>query len=528
MPDITPPPAPLRTNVGLLLAKPEATFNVDSVPAVGTDAFLVERIDFQVQPQVLRRNPYRRSLSAYRYKIGRKEVMVTFEHELKGSGVAGVEAKFATLLRGCGLAATTIANTANAVLGTPFFLCAEKNSTAAQGTTWAKTTAPTAGLGYGRYVVTCILGGPSLTAKLRVSGNPADVDNTILASEEFKAAVYGSNPTTTFVAGGTSSAPTYTVGGVPQAGDIITAIVGGISFHYELSGTDTTLTAATALAALIASDARFTGTSATGAVINITFTGLADGVVITSGTTAVVLGASGASLTPTFSGSLVAGDQWYIDVLRPGLHFTPVSSGQQSLTIYIYRDGNFHRVTGCMGSVRISGRAGEYLKGAFTFHGQWNDAGEATFPTSGVVFECSDPYQWEKAQVSLGAYSDMPVDNLTVDLNNTVVVRPDASKPDGYNGYFISGRAVRADIDPEAIGESKWRQWAHFAGSDVMTFHMRIGNGDANNSVYIMSNTAQISAMPYTDKNNLLYYNTSLEFSQEQDNGDDDIRFVFA
>lgn len=620
MPVVHPAVAPLRTQVGLILAKPELSFNTDSVPTVSEDAFLVEKIDYKVTPQVLRRNPQRRSLSAYRFKVGRKEAEVTFDHEVKGSGIAGLEAKFATLLRGCGFAMTTVPDTLAGTVGIPFFLCAEANSVAAQALTWVRTAA--VGLSpkacYGRYNITCILGGASATAKLRVSGNPADIDNTILASEEFQAAVYGVNPTTTLVASGTPTAPIFTVGGTAKTDDILCAIVGGIPFYYKLTSTDTLATAAAGLAALIALDARFvgtndadgthreviaavinnpgtggtpgavtlTGTTGTGtkfqatgvintagvltgplvvtvpgfytadptsltgepvtggglagatvdltmmgtgtAIINIIFVGLALGVAVTSGATAVVLGRSLASVTPTWTGSLVAGDAWKEDLLRPGIHATPISQDQQTLTIYVYRDGNFHKITGCMGSCKITGKAGEYLRGSFTFKGQFFEAAEAAFPSTGVRFECTDPFQWEEAQVDLHTYSEMPAENITIDLMNTVVIRPDASHSDGYNGWFISGRDIKCDIDPEAIGEAKWRQWYHFSNSTIMTFHCRVGDGVAHNTVYFMSNTAQMAGTNYVDKNTLLYYNTSLEFSQEQDNGDDDFRIVFA
>lgn len=530
MPDIVPPVRPVRTQVGLILAKVETTNNVDALPTIAADAFLVENINYQVTPQVLRRNPQRRSLGNFRYRTGRKTATVTFRHEVKGSGCDNDDAKFATLLRGCGFALTTVPNTTSGVLQAPFIIGGECASAAALAATWAKTANVTAGKGYGRYRISVILGGASATAKMRVSGNPMDLDNTILSSEDFRATVMSENPTTTMVfAPDGSGGGTYTVAGTPKAGDILVAVIGGISFYYKLSGSDTPTTAAAALAAIIAADARFAGTANVAGVITLTLaTPAVAGVVITSGTTAVAMGASGATYTPTWTGSLAATDGWHVDLFRPGLHATPVTDGQETMTIYVYRDGNFHKVTACMGSCRITGRAGEYIQGEFTFMGQYIDATEATFPTTGVHFEQSDPFQWERAQVVMGDYSDLPVDQLTVNLQNTVTMRPNASFPDGYNGFIITARDFNAEISPEAIGEAKWAQWRHFVNADVMTFGLRIGNGVLNNTVYIMSNTSQLTANNYQDQNTLQYYQTTLSFSTEQTNGDDEIRLVFA
>lgn len=527
MPTVNPPVRPIRTNVGLILAKVESTFNVDALPDIINDAFLVENMNYRVNPNVLRRNPQRPSLGNFRYKVGRKTVEVTFRHELKGSGCDNDDPKVATLLRGCGMALTTVPNTTSAVLQAPFILGGECASAPALAATFAKTTNVTA-IGYGRYKITVIKSGATTVARLRVSGNPMDVDNTILSSEEFRAAVMSENPTTTMdFAPDTNGGGAYTIGGTPKAGDTLVAVVGGISFYYTLQVGDDEDAAATALADIIAADARFAGTSATTDTITLTLVGKAAGVVVTSGTTGIIMGASAAVYTPTFSGSLVAGDAWHVDLLRPGVHCTPVTNGQESLSIYFYRDGNFHKATGSMGSPRIVGKAGEYVQVEFTFMGQYTPAADAAFPTSGVNYEQSDPMQWELSQLHLGDYSEMPVENVTINLAETVTVRPDSTKRDGYNGFVITARDYNAEIDPEAIGEAKWAQWKFFTEGRVMSFGMRVGDGIAHNTIDIISNTAQISASNYQDKTNLQYYQTTLSFSTEKSQGDDEVRLVF-
>lgn len=524
---------PQRTQVGLLLAKPETTFNVDSVPTVALDAFLVENMMYRATPQTLRRNPQRRSFGNFRYRTGRRTVELTFRHELKGKGDCGsINPKVATLLRGCGMALTTVADSTATVLGTPFALPAYCLSAGGQTLTWAKTTnVPNPKIGYGRYRVTCIVGGASATANLRVSGNPMDTDNTILSSEEFRAAVMGDAPTTTltFAADGAGGG-TYTVAGTVHTSDTLIAVVGGITFMYKLTAAESTVTlAAAALAAVIAADARFAGTSNAAGVITITLaTALVQGTVVTSGTTGITIGASGAVYTPTWTGNLVAADQWRLELLRPGVHVTPVTNGHESMTFYVYRDGNFHKITGAMGSCRITGKAGEYLQCEFTFMGQFIEAQEATFPTSGVVFEQSDPVPWELAQIVLGDYSELPVDTITLNLNNTVTIRPDASKSEGYNGYLITQRDYNADILPEAITEGRWAQYRHFTRATIMPFGFRLGNGVVGNSVYVTCPSAQITNNQTQDQNNLQYNNVTLAFSTEQDAGDDDLRLVFC
>ena len=114
---------------------------------------------------------------------------------------------------------------------------------------------------------------------------------------------------------------TETIAGVFHAGDVINTVVGGIPFRYVVKPADTNAAGvATAIAALIDAHPLILA-SAAGAVITITFTGTANGVVVTSGSTALSLGGSGGTITPTWTGNLTLGDSWSVDVYPVGIKF---------------------------------------------------------------------------------------------------------------------------------------------------------------------------------------------------------------
>jgi hypothetical protein len=519
-------PAPLLTDRVLVLAKIETTYNTDPTPVAATNALLVSSPDISVNPNVLERNNARASLSPVQISLGRKLVQATFTHELKGSGTVGVAPAIGPLLRACGLAQTTIANSASATITTPTAGTANAGATI----TWAKTTA---GAKTGRYRVQVVKGGASATAKLRVSGTPASVDETILPNETFSGRVEvagGAVGTMTVTQGLTNasdySSITYTVAGSFTVGDILIAVIGGKEFrHTVVSGNTDADGAATALAAVIDADARLAASSSS-AVITVTFTSGAVATATTSGTTAITLGASSAQITPTWSSTLTLGDYWDILLLEPGIHYTPISTGFESVTIYMYMDGILHKVTGCMGTVVFNGEAGNFGTAQFTFTGQYIAPIDMSLPT-GAVFESTIPQQIELAELGLQGSDDLCAQSFSIDMQNQITPRDCINASDGFNGVRLTTRSPQGTVNPETTLAVNFDAWAKMSASTAMSFHVKVGT-TAGNKVRFISDSAQISGITYGDRNKLRVYQASLRFSQYSGDGDDEIRVVFS
>lgn len=99
----------------LILAKIEASYGTDSSP-VGTDAVLVRNLEITpIEAETVSRDLIRPYLGNSAQLLSNTRVSITFEAELAGSGAAGTASKIDSLLRACGMSATT---TAAAVTGT--------------------------------------------------------------------------------------------------------------------------------------------------------------------------------------------------------------------------------------------------------------------------------------------------------------------------------------------------------------------------------------------------------------------------
>jgi hypothetical protein len=523
-------PIPMLTARTLVLAKPEVTYNVDSVPTAAADAFLVSEADVSIETNVLERNNYRPHLSPTGVVVGRKLVTVTMTHELKGSGTAATKPKLGTLLRGCGFSETQVTAGAASQMGT----AAALTTPAGPVVTWAKTAAPTAF--YGSYRATITTGGVQASAKVRVTHyNGYDPDPNVLRTEEID--VFASpGAGVTITKGGTPAAPTVTVGGTPAQNEVVTVNFMGVAATVTIGAAPTAITVATALVtALNAAEvaqragtgqntARFTMANAAGASATITptFSATAGELAMSA---AVALGGSGATSTPSFTGTAIVGDSYVIDLYQVGWIYRPVSENFESLTMYVYFDGALHKVTGCQGTFTISGEAGAYANAAFTFTGQYIAPVDAPLPTN-TIYEASKPTQVELAQMALDGSPDFCAQSFSVDMAVTIVPRDCINGSDGFDGVRVTGRAPTGTINPEAQLRKSHPFWQVMASGRALAWHVRVGTV-AGNIVHLLSNSVQYGQLSYGDRNGIRTIEANLRFSALSGSGNDELAILF-
>lgn len=515
---------PRLTRKALVLAKIESTYGTDPTPSVLTDAVLVSDPDYSVDPVVLERNFVREDMSPLGTVIGRKLASLSFGMEfrsngLTNSGSTGDAAILGRLLRSCGYAETGM--TGN---GTVDPVVAATTNT--NDPTWAEAGS-NAATGVSRYRITCVLGGASTTAKLRVTGGINVRDTSVLSRHDVVASVYrydGTTPTITATVNDTDPlAVDVTIGGVFQAGDVVRIDVNGNRYERTTVSGDTDLTGvADGIATLINAHALIVCNN-TAAVVNITYTGAGAGSTITSGSTALTLGESAMTLTPTWTGNLTLGDYWEVYVYPTGIKYEPVSSGFESITLYAYFDGLLHKLHGCYGTFSIDATAGNYATINFTFTGSYEDPVNRDVP-SGVVHESSLPAIVELARCTLDNFQPV-VNAFTFDQNNNIVVRPDVSSDEGYIGTRLTARDPQGGIDPESVYENEFSFWDNFDESTYMEFNMKIGQ-TAGNRIFFVGRNCQFTGLTYGNRDDIRTYDAGIRFARWQ--GNDETVFCFS
>ncbi len=96
----------------VLLLKIESTYNTDANPTAANDALLVENLSWSFEGlRMVERNPITGSLAKKKGIYAGSLVSVTFDVELKGSGVAGTAPEVGQALRACGFGETVAVST---------------------------------------------------------------------------------------------------------------------------------------------------------------------------------------------------------------------------------------------------------------------------------------------------------------------------------------------------------------------------------------------------------------------------------
>jgi hypothetical protein len=233
-------------------------------------------------------------------------------------------------------------------------------------------------------------------------------------------------------------------------------------------------------------------------------------------------GTQGLTLTPTFTGSLVEGQQWVLWLLPTGLMLSPVSDNFQSITLVLHKDGVLHTMPGSFGTFEVTAQAGNFATVKWTFTGTYDEPVDDPNPSPN--FETTLPSQVQLARLTVANF-DAVVEKFTYNQANDIQIRPDVSASDGYVGVRITARKPEGGIDPEADLVSNNDFWGQMSSAQRMPFQMRVGTV-AGNTVWIFAPNTQYTGLTYTDRNGILAYDAGLRFSRSL--GNDEIFYFFA
>src|SRR4030067_3876352 len=139
-----------------------------------------------------------------------------------------------------------------------------------------------------------------------------------------------------------------------------------------------------------------------------------------------------------------------------------LESDQDSVTIYFYQTNIAHKIVGCRGTWSLEGKAAEDGKIKFEFTGIYAGPVDENIPAA--TFNAPLPPKLVSASFPPRAYSAIS-ENFKVDLGNEIAKRPSVNAATGILSYFIKERAVKGEIDPEAVAVATWHPLTLWAGS---------------------------------------------------------------
>lgn len=193
-------------------------------------------------------------------------------------------------------------------------------------------------------------------------------------------------------------------------------------------------------------------------------------------------------------------------------------------TIYFYKDGIVHKVSGCRGTFKLNLKTNEIAVATFEFTGLFvnsstlaSDVAIAT-PT----FNSETPQIFRAANMTINSYAAI-IENLTFDLGNTITKRPSANATTGVAAYSITQRQIKGSMDPEVKLLATFNPWALWVASTAYTVTWKIGSY----ITFTMSNCV-LEIPKYETRDTLATYALSYEAHPSTATGNDDLSIVFA
>lgn len=128
--------------------------------------------------------------------------------------------------------------------------------------------------------------------------------------------------------------------------------------------------------------------------------------------------------------------------------YKPASTGHESCTIYVFRDGKRFIMTGCRGNVEFTTETGNRAMAKFTITGHFTPETDTALITP--TFDSTSPPTVKGGSFAIGGYAAV-ISALNFGVNNKIVTPPNLNASDGFGEIRIVGRDVAGSFDPEDV-----------------------------------------------------------------------------
>ena len=171
-------------------------------------------------------------------------------------------------------------------------------------------------------------------------------------------------------------------------------------------------------------------------------------------------------------------------------------------------------IAGARGNVEFAFVSGDRVLMNFTFMGRLVEYGNnATLTPKAEGREIPPAFMGVNLALEDSAYGDSTAaaytssvfSQMTINLNNDLVVRDGASFDGGYDVCYITGRNPQLTIDPDSIEDSDYNFWDRFFSGKTMHGQMTIGS-TSGNKFLVKFPAAQIANLGDGNRDEVMTY----------------------
>jgi hypothetical protein len=195
--------------------------------------------------------------------------------------------------------------------------------------------------------------------------------------------------------------------------------------------------------------------------------------------------------------------------------------------IYFHADGIRHKALGCIGDASLGINVGQIPTITFNLSSLYATPTDVALPSPDTL-DLTPPVA-HNIGLTVGSYSPVAVNALTLGLNNTVSRRDDVNASEGISSYAITDRRPQGSLDPEVDTLANFDPFTAWENASSAAVSAAVGNVSGNRvGLYVPK--ALYQRVQYQDRNGYRTY--QLPFLARIDDttgaGDDELYLVYT
>uniref|UniRef100_A0A6M3KY68 Putative tail protein n=1 Tax=viral metagenome TaxID=1070528 RepID=A0A6M3KY68_9ZZZZ len=202
--------------------------------------------------------------------------------------------------------------------------------------------------------------------------------------------------------------------------------------------------------------------------------------------------------------------------------YTPLSTGDISLTLALYMDGLIKKMWGARGDVNFSLNVGKPGMAHFVFTGA--DYSVTDGAMLSPTYETTNPPVFLSSSFSVQSYSAL-VGVVEIAMNNAITLRQDANLESGHYSAVRTKRLPTMTIDPEAVLVATHDFYGRLRAGTEAALSITLG-ATPGNICTITAPKVQYKGISSDDKDG--YRNFGIECQLNRSSGDDELSIAFT
>lgn len=208
------------------------------------------------------------------------------------------------------------------------------------------------------------------------------------------------------------------------------------------------------------------------------------------------------------------------------VEYKPRSSGFESVNLYYNVDGLLYKLLGARGNINWVSKNGGILYAECAMEALWTNPSDVAIVAPTGEPTVLHPVLLSSAlQIGTENYA-AAIENVNINLNQTLFARPDSTKADGIGAIEIVGRVPDGSMDPEAALVATFDYYGKWKAATKMDLSYQHGASQYNR-IKFSCPQATFKNVTGGNRSGITMFNTPFKIVSDTAAGDDEVTVTF-